>query len=46
MKNHEHEKSCFFYRKFSDYSQVIMDIHNLFIETTDVGDLLTGAFVK
>ena len=28
----------FFYRKFSDYSQVITDIHDLLIETTDVGD--------
>ena len=28
----------FFYRKFSDYSRVITDIRDLFIETTDVGD--------
>ena len=28
----------FVYRKFSDNSRVITDIHDLFIETTDVGD--------
>ena len=26
------------YRKFSDYSRVITDTHDLFIETTDVGE--------
>ena len=43
--------SSFFYRKFSDYSQVITDIHDLFIKNygcwrLKVGNLLTGAFVK
>ena len=27
-----------FYRKFSDYSRVITDILDLFVETTDIGD--------
>ena len=35
-----------FYRKFPDYAQVITDIHDLFIETTDVGDLWSRSLTK
>ena len=34
----------FLYRKFSDYSRVITDIYDLFIETTDVGDLKSETY--
>ena len=38
FRSHVGPPSIFFIESFPDYSRVITDIHDLFIETTDVGD--------